>query len=341
VANDLVSYRDSGGLWRMGHEFRGGWLRESGRASDRPARLVVEPVPGGLEVTCQAELDGLPVLRRYWFRADSPILRLRVEGRAADRRTITVRFRTGLAARRLAMDQPGGVVVRPLTRIYEPTFWPLQHFLHAQDDGDGRGAALWLRRPGAAACRPGGWLEAVALRNATRERAWGVVPIIATPAVGHERSVTTFDYAVWFTAAGDWRENGVALVAGDLASGPWAQPGGGDLAGLAATVVTTDRADVAVTAVKPASRGEGIIVRLQTFAPPGSPVVVAAPGRSVDAATLCDARERDLQPLEVRDGAVRLVMPGTIATVRLLFAFCVLTSQPLGNIIASSDRLIN
>ena len=27
-SNDLVSYRDSGGLWRLGHEFRGGFFVE-------------------------------------------------------------------------------------------------------------------------------------------------------------------------------------------------------------------------------------------------------------------------------------------------------------------------
>jgi hypothetical protein len=35
-------------------------------------------------------------------------------------------------------------------------------------------------------------------------------------------------------------------------------------------------------------------------------------------AFLCDARERDLEPLEVQDSAVRVVMPGTVSTIRLL-----------------------
>ncbi len=312
VSNDLVSYRDSGGLWRMGHEFRGGLFREVGRVSDWPARLLVEEADGGLEVAVEAELDGLPLRRLYRFRADSPILRLQVEGRAAERHTVVVRLHTGLAASRLAMDQPGGVVVRPVTKIYDPTFWPLQHLLHLQDDVDGRGVALWLRRPGALTYRPGGCLEVIALRNATRERAWGFVPILATPATGHERSVYTFEYAIWFTATGDWRENGVALVARDLAA---------DLLGEQGPVapVTTDCAEVFVTAVKPASRGEGLIARLHTYAPVGSPVTLVAPGGSVAAAFLCDARERDLEPLPVREGAVHLTMPGTIATVRLLF----------------------
>jgi hypothetical protein len=318
VSNDLVSYRDSGGLWRMGHEFFGGVLKEAGRTGDRPALLHAQACNGGLEIRCETELDGLSVQRRYWFPADLPWIRLRVEGRAAERRTVTVRFQTRLSASHLVMDQPGGVVVRPPIKIYDPTFWPLQRFVHLQDDAGGSGLALWLRRPGAIAYQPGGTLEAVALRNATRERAFGFLPIPATPATGHECSSYAFEYAIWFTPPGDWRELGIASTAWRLAGEGWGPDGEGELHRLAASVVTVDRPDLAVTAVKPASRGQGLIVRLQTYTVPGPPVTVTAPGRSVEAAFLCDARERNLESLPVCDGAVQLTMPGALATVRLL-----------------------
>jgi hypothetical protein len=325
LSNDLVSYRDSGGLWRMGHEFRGGAFREVGRAGEGPARLEVQECEGGLEVIVDTELDGLPLRRLYRFQAASPLIRLRVEGRAADGRTVTARFHTGLSASQLVMDQPGGVVVRPPARFYEPTFWPLQHFLHLQDGDSGRGLALWLRRPGAVAYQPGGRLELVALRNANRERAFGLLPIPATPATGHERSPYSFDYALWFTSAGDWRENGVDRLARSLSRAALDELAFPDAApcsteGMpAASPVTVDHAGVDVIAVKPASRGQGLIARLHTFAMPAPPVTLAAPGRTIKAAFLCDARERDLEPLELRKGLVQLEMPGAIATVRLLF----------------------
>jgi alpha-mannosidase len=307
----------------MGHEFRGGTFREAGRAGERPARLEVQERDGGLEVIVDTELDGLPLRRLYWFQADSPLIRLRIEGRAVDGRTVTVRFHTGLSASRLVMDQPGGVVARPPARIYDPTFWPLQHFLHLQDVDSGRGLALWLRRPGAVSYQPGGRLELVALRNANRERAFGLLPIPATPATGHERSSYTFDYALWFTSAGNWRENGVDRQARALSrSALEAQmfPGAAPFAAqgtLAASPVTVDDASVEVIAVKPASRGQGLIARLHTFTTPLPTVTLAAPGRAIKSAYLCDARERDLEPLELREGLVHLPMPGAIATVRL------------------------
>jgi alpha-mannosidase len=87
---------------------------------------------------------------------------------------------------------------------------------------------------------------------------------------------------------------------------------------IVASVVSTDRADVVVAAVKPASRGDGIIVRLLTHTTPGPTLGLTVRRHVVKAAWLCDARERDLEELEVHAGKVDLTMPGTIATVRIL-----------------------
>lgn len=231
---------------------------------------------------------------------------------------MTVRFATDVSASRLVMDAVGGPVVRPPLRIYKPTFWPLQHFMHLQDDANGRGVALCLGMPGAASYRRDGRLEAIALRNATCERAFGLFPLLGLPAQGHERVSHAFDYAILFTPAGDWRENGIPQVARSIADNPWDTTGRAELSALAAAAVTTDRPEVVVTAVKPASRGEGLIVRLSTLTWFGSPVNITIRDRYLKAAFLCDTRERDLGPLEVQGQTARLVMPGSIATVRLV-----------------------
>jgi len=299
MSNDLVNYRDSGGLWRMGHEFRGGVFKEVERASDWPARLQVGERDGGLEVICDIQLDSESIRRLLWFRSDSPVIRLRVEGRAAERRTVTVRFTTHVSAKMLTMDAPGGVVVRPIQKFYQPTFWPLQHFVHLRGE-DGRGVALYLAIPGAVSYHQDGRLEVVALRNCTRERAFRFLPLIAMPAAGREQSIHAFDYAR------------------SIIDSPFDTTSRAELRELAGSVVTTDRPEVIVTAVKPAARGDGMIARLYTLTSPGRPVRVTMPDRTVEAAFLCDARERDLKPLEVRAGIVHLTMPGNIATMRLL-----------------------
>jgi hypothetical protein len=317
VSADLVCYRDTGGLWRMGHEFRGGWLREAGRAGDRPAHLDVHEHDGGLEVISEATFGSLVVRRLFWFRNDSPLVQLRVEGRVPERRTLTVRFQTAISSSRLAMGQPGGVVARPPHKVYQPTFWPVQQFVHLQDDEGGHGLALFVRLPSAITYHRGGRLEVVAVRNATGERAFGFVPFPATPARGRERRPYAFDHALLFTTEGDWRENAVDALAHSAASTPWQRDGHEDLRRRTAALVTTDRPDVFVTALKSASRGEGLIVRLQTFAQTGARVTLTLKGHELQAASLCDARERDLRPLEVHESTVELMMPGTLATVRL------------------------
>jgi hypothetical protein len=318
ISNDLISYRDSGGLWRMGLEFAGGIWKESMRASHYPIQIQVHKHNNGLEIICSAELNGQTIRRLMWFSNDSPVIHCRIEGKAAEGHSVTVRFATGISSKNLVMDSPGGIVVRPPKRIYDPTFWPLHSFVHLQDDDTGRGLAILQPMPGAISYQPGGQLELVAMRNATREKVFGLIGIPGNPASGHERESYAFEYALLFTQNGDWRDNNIHFMARDIANNPWSNSRDTALRGLADSIVTTGSTDVWVTAVKPASRGEGVIVRLYTPALPESLVVVKAPHFKVIGAFLCDARERDLEPLEVQDGTVRVAMPGTIATIRLL-----------------------
>jgi alpha-mannosidase len=215
------------------------------------------------------------------------------------------------------MDAPGGVAVRPLKKIYNPTFWPLQHFVHMRDGADGKGLALFLALPSAISCSSDGRLEIVALRNAIQERALGFIPLLGLPASGHEQSIHTFDYALLFTEAGDWRDNSIPLLARNIFNTPGDTSSHSELHNMAASLVTTNRPDVFVTAVKPASRGQGLIVRLFTYTSFGATVDVTTPNHTLKAAFLCDARERDLQPLQISEQSARLNMPGAFATIRL------------------------
>ena len=314
LSNDLVSYRDSGGLWRMGLEFSGGAWKESMRASQQPAQLQVRESEDGLEITGSVVLNGQTLRRQMWLRGDTPVIRCRVTGRAAEGYSLILRFATGISAERMVMDAPGGMVARPSRRFYDPTFWPLHQFAHLQDGATGRGLAVLQALPGAISFTPDGRLELVAMRNATSEKAYGLIGLPANPASGHEREDYAFEYGLLFTSKGDWRANGLHRAACDFAG----SFGDAALRGLADSLVTTDSPDVWVTAVKPASRGEGIIVRLYSPFVPEAPLWVRAPLLNVAGAALCDARERDLAPLEVQDGAVRVAMRGTIATLRLL-----------------------
>ena len=291
-SNDLVCYEDSGGLWRMGMEFLGGRFREVQRASQSAARLEVRPCESCLEVASTIEFEGMPFVRTLWFRADTPVIRGRVHGRAPERRTVTACFKAGFEMEGLTMDVPGGISRRPLERLYTPTFWAAESFVHAVPADGGPGVALLLAYPGAVAGRPGGALDLVTLRNAVRETAFGFVHFPGQPAAGHERLDHNADFALVFTSAEGWWEN--ALLAETRRARAF-DPAGptleSRLADCLAEWLAIDPPQVVVLAVKPAWRGPGIIVRLLAPESRGKPIHLRLCGRRLHQAWLCDARE--------------------------------------------------
>jgi hypothetical protein len=318
-ANDLVSYRDSGGLWRLGHEFLGGVFAERERASRRPARISAKEVHGVLEVRVDSELEGRPFVRWLWMRRESPVLRMRLQGSARRRRTITCRFPTHFDAQELTMDVPGGIVLRPAHKLYRPTFWPARSFVHLRSRAGGAGLAAFLGGPAAVATDGLGALEWIALRHAPREMAFRVLPILSHPASGTDPHEGQFDYAVRLTTGGDARDNGLPHHVRRALRAAMFGPNEPDLDELANSVVVLDRQDVQVTALKPAYCGEGVVVRLASFAARAVDVTLSCPRRPICTATLCDACERTLRRLELRDGRVVVPMPYALASVLVTF----------------------
>ena len=315
-ANDLVVYRDSGGLWRMGHEFAGGVFRELRRASQGPATIQVLDRSARLEVRIDCELAGQRYTRWMWIRDEWPIIRMRLLGAAGRRRTVTCRFPTAFRSDHLTMNVPGGVIKRPRQKLYEPTFWPLRSFVHLKDDDSDWGLAAFLGGPATASLGPSGQLEWMAFRFAPSERAWGVLPIPAHPCSGTAPDEAGFDYAVWFTPRGDYRENRLPQCVRRALRAAMFSPGTPDIDAVANSVVLTDHDDVIVSTLKVASRGRGLIARLRSLEPDGT-VRLRCPRQPIRTATLCDARERDLSPLDIQGGQAVVPIQGAITSIRL------------------------
>lgn len=322
---DLVAYEDTGGLWRIGSEYRGGHLRPVGRSSDQRAQITVEDSQAGaVKVHVSVDLDGRPSRRCYRFDPGSSHLVVDTRTAARERRTITLALPTGAATRTLTMDQPGGIVTRPAVRHFDPTFWPASTWLTIDGgvDGEAPALALAVEMTRAIATRPDGTAEVIVARNATKERAWRIVPILACPAKGHEPGETTATVALW------WPPTGAPADLARTARRLVPSPGRDRLEAAVARVVrvlgATEGAapSVDIVAAKPATRGEGMVIRLVDRSAGGSARISLRTEVPLIRATLCDVRERDVAELETvacgHGSEVSVVLAGAISSVRLV-----------------------
>ncbi len=317
-ANDLVSYEDRGGLWRMGHEYRGGIFREKARASESSASITVSEEGGCLVIRVESLLEGHALVRRLWVSRDHPVVRMSVEGTMRADRTVTCLFNPGFRPEGITMDTTGGVVERPLVKLYRPTFWAAKRFAFVTDPSRRAVMAAFLGGPATVGCDPERGMELVALRTARMERAWRVVPLLAHPAAGKRFGVQRLDYAVLFAPSGDWTAGRLHVLSRRL---PYAGRGDETWRGPTAfedVLFSIDSEEVEVLAFKRSRRGEGMILRLYSPLPHPDRVTVSLGERGPAKAWLCDARERDLEELEVRNGEVSIPLRGNITTIRLL-----------------------
>ncbi|MCC7077195.1 MAG: hypothetical protein IT198_08730 [Acidimicrobiia bacterium] len=314
-AADVVVFEDSGGLWRMGMEYVGGRYREVDAASRRSARTRVEETVTGIDVVVTCEVAGRVTERRYVF-GGAPRLHVRTRLGCDDRRTAVLRLPTTTRPSSLDMHQPGGVVSRPLQRGFDPTYWPLHSFVAARN-ADKRGVGVATDMPTAVAVSPHGVIDVVVARNAVKEQAWGVVPLLANPAKGRVRQDVDFDIALWAVPATAGPHH-FETVWRDLVDAADPDPARRHARALVAATFTTDDPHVSVVAAKLAHRDGGMIVRLRDLRGGATRTRLRVRGVDLVAASRCDARERDLESLVVAGDGVDVPLAYGFATVRLV-----------------------
>jgi hypothetical protein len=280
---DLISYHDTGGLWRLGHEFAGGAFRPRERASDRPGRVKVMQEGDALRIEITSWLDAGLFRRTLWIRDADASIRLRTEGQPDAHTTITCQMQTAQKIETLRMDAAGGFIRRPLQKLYAPTFWP------ALSSVETPGLSLLLDSPTAVSGSTEGSLEWIVARHAPKERAYWVLPVLAHPIGGSVRAPQTHDTVLHL----------------------------GTLPRLEHAWIRCNDAGVRVAMVKPAADRNGIIIRLHADLLPELPVELTLQGQALEEAHLCDARETNLSTLRIDRDVAHIPLSARIATVRL------------------------
>ncbi len=311
---DLGLYRDTGGLWRLGHEFAGGRFGLLERGESRAVSVRATVMPGSVHLVHRDRFGGRTVERGVWVFADRPEIVVEVTGGLPLGTSMCVELETGLHAHQIDMDVPGGIVRRPWRKLYDPTFWPAFSFAHVCDET--RGLAMFLAGPASVSATPSGRFTAMVQRNAPKEVAYGILPVLAHPARGTDPGFRV-TCAVVPTDGPLSAPIGLARRAHDVLRDLALHGiGAGIERPLAETLVVDG--DAFITALKPADRGPGYIVRL--MGQPGAQVSLHGRRVTVKAAARCDARERDRHPLAVDNGHVALAMDGQTVSVRLELA---------------------
>jgi hypothetical protein len=302
---DLVAFDDEGGLWRLGNEFRGGKFAEVARSSEHPATVEVMERDQEIVITIMTSLDGCDCIRSLTCRADEPALHLRVQGRAGRRRTVTCRSGFASMPAKLFMDTVGGSIERPRERHYRPTFWPVPS--HAWFEARSTVHALF-EAPTAVSAGPSS-VEWIVFRNATRERAFRMIPVLAHPIGGTDDGIQTHASALCVGV----EEPEMADLRGRVESS-WVPP---SHRAANREIVRCSHPGARILATKNADRGEGLIVRLFFEAIPSNPVRIGLVERALRSAWRSNALESDLETLSVEAGEVSVAVNSHLLTLRL------------------------
>jgi hypothetical protein len=311
---DLVAYADDGGLWRLGHEYRGGRFDAVDRASRRPARVSVATTGETVSIVVESTLGGMGFVRTVTCAKEDPLLHVQVAGFAARRQSVTCSFALKHDPVTLEMDTLGGHIVRPRERGHSPTFWPVPSRVTLR--GAQRSFHVGFEAPTAVSFSPSHALEWIVARNPVKERAFGVLPVLAHPIGGTVDERQTHRAALFATNGND--------LPGDLRvilEGTWLPPGREVMKRIGDGQVRCDDPAVFFEAIKRADRGPGVIVRLVCEEATPRPLRISiAPhvGVAVAAAFQCDAREEDVEPLEVDGTDALFTLCSRMATLRLL-----------------------
>ena len=290
-------YTDSGGLWRMGNEMPGCELTAKPRAA---ATDTVQIIDNGA-LTVRVAFVGADATREAALGADDDSLDLALVTGAAMATTRTAAFAlVAPADATLATSVPGGWAARAAEHVYTPTFWPAVGWAQVGD------WAVLLRQSTGARMDTPGHLELIAARDARQE---------ACDVEGGSGSDPGVHRLEWRIApASDATAAELAAQAFDRPLAIVAVTGAGTGIASRGSLVTITGGGV-VTALKPADRGAGVILRVELLT--GGATVQLSSWIAHATIIATDLVERDEGALPASDALGFEPGGGALRTVRL------------------------
>jgi hypothetical protein len=295
----LEDYDDQGGLYRIGSETTGCRLTPVSTATSTERLIVRERTALRIRIAFATRTS----TREIGLDAGAEALDLALETAATEGRTRTAGFVFASPSDVLVASQAGGFASRPASKLYLPTFWPAVSWVMV-------GSWAVLLRQSTGASLDGAHLALMAVRDVRSEQC--DTTGAAGSDVGPHRIEWRLARAERAADAGRAAEAFdrplVRTRAAPLSSGSGDLPREQSLASIEGPAL--------LSALKPAERGAGLIVRVLLM--PGPATLHLSPALRVRAITRVDALERDLEKLAPSESLqLDRAMFGPIATLRL------------------------
>jgi hypothetical protein len=307
---EWVIYDDSGGLYRIGSErpdCEGARFAELARVRFAEVE-VVEAGPARITLRARADLDGQVAAVDLVAESGADRLILRIVGAAPRERTLAIRVRPRAPEPTLTMGVAAGVAERPLDHIYVPSWWPAVTWVARGD------LAVHLAQSTGVRGAADGALEWIVARNAPSEQPCDEVGPSGTEdgAVLVEVSLGRRD-----RPRGGATELEASMTLARPLRAVAATRHGGDLAPEDALIAIEAREAVA-TALKPATRGGGVVVHLVRFGAATSSVTVRRGVLDWDGVTRPDLLERhDVEVGAATGGVIEVALDAALSALRL------------------------
>ncbi len=322
-AFELILYNDSGGLWRMGCEYKGGKFEEVDRESYYVTKATqkLENLSEVIFIS-EGEMQGCKFKKQITIDSDSMQVGFAVSAYVPDRRVLAVRCRLPYNIENFEMDVPGGIVTRPKKWIFNPTFWSVQSFATFAEDGqDLRNLSILLTVPGAVKVENGDSfcdVEAIALRNGKKELAFGFLPLPAQPSIGHDRGPNEFNLALMFHSRIGLIDARVPHVALTESRKHLLGEEDNELSEYLDSLISIDHPHIIIVAVKRASFSNSVILRLFSYENDFVESTLKIEGRVIQEAYIVDGRENDRKRLKVSGSSVKVKIKPGITSLRIV-----------------------